>query len=484
MLTHLRRRALNAAWWSAVELAARYGVQFLVTLLLARLLTPTDFGLLAMMMAFIVFAGVIVDGGFGYALIQRQSDDADDATTAFVSTLAAALALGALLWLAAPAVAAFYRQPALLAPLRLLCLILPLNALAAIPNALLSLRLDFRPRALTEVVASLVSGAAALVLALHGHGVWSLVWQALIAAALRALLLWRASRWWPRGRFRPANFAALFRFSGFLLLANLLNTTAVRLQSLMLGKLFDPRTLGFYSLAQDTQQAPSQLLTSLLNRIGLPVFSKVAGNPDSLRAALRLSLRLSLFLYLPCMAGIAVSARPLIELLYGPRWLPAAPLLSVLALSALFWPIHVLNLAALGASGRADLIFRLETIKAALSIPLVLAASWFGPLAVAWAVVASSFACIFINTWHNHEFLGYGAFAQILDQRPTFLLTFISTVCAGAVLQMIASPAPAVIAAIITSAVVYLALAWRINPAVWQDMLRLLSHLRQTETTT
>jgi len=454
---NLTHRAAHATWWSALEISARYGVQFVVMILLARLLAPSDFGLIAMLLVFTTVGVLLVDSGFGTALVQKQRTTDDDETTVFLSGICASLVVGIILWFAAPAIAAFYSQPILTPLTRLSLFVLPLSALAAVPDALLTQRLDFRSRANAEIVASLVSGAVAVLLAWRGFGVWSMAWQAIVAIGVRAALLWRYSRWRPRGRFSPASFRALFAFGSYMLMANLLNTISTRLQSLLIGRLFDSRALGYYTLAQNTQQAPAQFMGGVLNRVGLPVFATVADQPAKLVGALRLSLRVAVFVFVPCMVGIAVVAKPLIVLLYGARWIPAAPMLSILALSAMLWPLHALNLAAIGAQGRSDLIFRLELAKRAVSIALIVACSPFGPIAIAWAVFASSLFAVAINTWYTQKLLGYGALAQLHDQAGTLLLSALAALAAWLVLRWMPAGTFAMVVAIAVATVVYLA---------------------------
>lgn len=474
----LTRRATHAAWWSALEIAARYGVQFVVMIVLARLLTPADFGLIAMLLVFTTFAALLVDAGFGTALVQKQDTTDDDETTVFLTSMGIGVAVAAALWLAAPAIARFYSQPALTPLMRLLLFVLPLSALASVPDALLTQRLDFRSRANAEIYASLCSGAVAIVLAWRGFGVWSLVWQALVAIALRALLLWVFSRWRPRGRFDVAAFRSLFRFGGYMLMANLLNTLSLRLQSLLIGRLFDSRTLGYYTLAQNTQQAPAQFMSGVLNRVGLPVFSTVADQPAKLVSALRLSLRVAIFVFVPCMVGIAVVAKSLITVLYGTRWAPAAPLLSVLAVAAMFWPLHVLNLAAIGARGRSDLIFKLEVVKRVVSIGLVVACSFYGAMAIAWAVLASSLFGVLVNTWYSHKLLGYGVLAQLQDQSATLLLSAVAAGVAWLASHWLAHAPLALAVAIVAAAAVYFGGAAAGRVAAWRELLDLLHALR------
>lgn len=474
-LTH---RAAHATWWSALEITARYGVQFVVMILLARLLTPADFGLIAMLLVFTAFAALLVDGGFGTALVQRQHTNDDDETTVFLTAVGTGAAVAVALWLAAPAIAAFYAQPALTPLMHVLVLVLPLGGLAAVPDALLTQRLDFRARANAEVVASLCSGVVAVVLAWRGFGVWSLVWQAITAIGLRAVTLWMLSGWRPRGRFDIACFRSLFSFGGYMLMANMLNTLSVRLQSLMIGRMFDSRALGFYTLAQNTQQAPAQFMSGVLNRVGLPVFSTVADEPAKLVGALRLSLRVSVFVFVPCMVGIAVVAKPLIAVLYGARWTPAAPLLSILAVSAVFWPLHVLNLAAIGARGRSDLIFRLETIKRTVSIALIVIASFHSVTAVAWAVLASSVFGVLVNTWYSRTLLGYGALAQLQDQAATLALSGIAAGVAWLASHWLTHAPLALAAAVVAAVTAYFGSAALARVAAWKELLEVVRALR------
>lgn len=475
---NLTARATHAAWWSAIEIGARYGVQLAVTMALARLLSPSDFGLMAMVLVSTTFAALLVEGGLGSALVQKQAANADDETGVFLVNLGMGLSLALLLWLLAPPIARFFQQPGLAPLLQLLAWLLPLGALATVPNALLSKRLDFRRRAGAELFASVGSALLALWLAWRGTGVWSLAWQAIAGAALRAAALWILSGWRPRGRFDGASFPGLVRFGGPLLLANVLSVASLRLQSLLIGRLFDARTLGYYAMAQDTQQAPAQFMSGLLNRVGLPMFSTVATQPDKLAGALRLALRLSMFLFAPCMAGIAVAAQPIVRVLYGPQWDDVAPLLSVLALAAMFWPLHVLNLAALGALGRADLVLRLEIVKGLVTIPLVLLAAPRGAMAVAWAVLASSVACVWINTRHSRRLLHCGLQVQLRDLAPGLLLALAAGAAAWWASGTTGRALPDLVLAVAAAIATYAAGAAMLRIQAWRDLVDFIHALR------
>jgi O-antigen/teichoic acid export membrane protein len=474
----LARRASYAAWWSAVEIACRYGVQFIVMIFLARLLSPQDFGLIAILLIFTSIGALLVDSGFGTALIQRQATTVDDETTVFVFSLGVSLVGAIALLSVAPLIATFFASPRLTELVRITALVLPLGAIAGVPDALLTMRLNFRARAGAEVVASLCSAAAALALAWSGFGVWSLVAQVIVAIAVRASMLWVLSGWRPRGHFRMASLRSLFGFGGYMLLSSLLNAVVMRLQPLLIGKLFNASELGYYTLAQNTQQAPAQLMGNLLTRLGLPVFSTIATDQEKLRDALRASLRIAMFVFVPCMVGIAVVAKPLITLVYGLRWAPVAPILTILALSAALWPIHVLNLAAIGAQGRSNLLLRVEIAKQIVGMALILASSPWGPLAIAWAVLASSVVAVGLNAHYTKQLLDYGAGAQLTDQAATFLLSATAAIVGWIVLHWLRPGMLGMTAAITMSALVYLLLAWFTHNSALTGLLSLLRSLR------
>jgi O-antigen/teichoic acid export membrane protein len=475
---NLTQRAAGAAWWSALEIAARYGVQFVVMIVLARLLTPEDFGLIAMLVVFTGIGALLIDSGFGTALIQRQLSSDDDETTVFLFTTCASIVVAGVLWVAAPAIADFYKQPTLVSLTRFLASVLPLGAVGAVPDALLTMKLNFKDRTKAEVVASLCSGAVAVILAWRGLGAWSLAWQAVISIGLRAALLWLYSGWRPRGRFSWASFQGLFGFGSYMLLSGLLDALSTRLQSLLIGKLFDSRALGYYTLAQNTQQAPASFMGSVLGRVGLPVFATVADQRQKLLGALRLSLRIATFLFVPCMLGMAVVAKPLVILLYGSRWTPAAPILAILAVSASFWPLHVLNLAAVNAQGRSDLFFRLAVIKKVTAIGLIILASPGGPIAIAWAVLAASVFSVAVNTHYSKKLLDYGMLAQLADQIGTAALSLLAALAGWLVLHNSAVGPTAMVLAIALAASVYLggAMLFR-HPAIF-ELLSLFRALR------
>jgi len=247
----------------------------------------------------------------------------------------------------------------------------------------------------------------------------------------------------------------------------------------LIGKLFDARTLGFYTLAQNTQQAPASLIDGILKRVGLPVFSTIAQDRAKLRSAFRASLRMVMFLFVPCMVGIALVAKPLIAVIYGERWVSAAPILSILSLSAALWPIHVLNLAAIGAQGRSDLLLRVEVAKQLIGIALIATFAHWGPIAIAWAVLVSGFFSVAINAYYSKKLLDYGVLAQLADQAATFGLSLLAAGVGWMILHW-APPGPLpMLGAIAVAAVVYGLLAILTRNVALDGLLSVVRALRE-----
>ncbi|WP_240912600.1 lipopolysaccharide biosynthesis protein [Lysobacter sp. HDW10] len=424
-------RASHATFWSGLEISSKYGVQFAVTVVLARILGPSELGLMAMLVVFTAVSAVIVEGGLCSALIQKASANQIQETSVFWTNIGISILISGALWACAPTISNFYRQPRLVELLHLLVAVLPLGAIAAVPNALLAKRLAFKQRALVEVISSTVSGVLALFLAIYFRaGVWALVWQAVSWAAIRALLLLVFAEWRPRGIFKLNSVLELVPFSAFLLLSGLMNMLAARLQLLLIGHRYEPRTLGIYSVALNTQQAPLQFMTNLLNRVGLPMFSIAATEPEQVPGVFGKSLRLSLFFFVPFMFWLALSSEPIVKLLYGNEWLRVAPILSVLCIACSIWPLHVLNLVATTSMGRSDILLKLEVYKSIITVSLTILAIPFGILVLAWSVLVTNLSFVFLNTWYSKRLLGYGLRKQLKDLMPIVVLAAVATFAA------------------------------------------------------
>ena len=414
----MHRQLVSAVGWSAADILVRQGVQFGISIVLARLLSPEEFGTIALLYLFVGIAGVIADGGLPNALIQRQDTTPADNSTVFWLNLGVGLLMALLFWLSGPWIAALYGIPVLSPLAGVMALTVLAGAVGAVPRALLHKAMTFRPLVFANLVSVLLSGTVAIWLAFAGWGIWALAAQALVSALVTMLLTWIVSPWRPAMMFSAASFRRLFGFGGYLLASALLDTLYYRLYTLLLGRFYGVTQLGYYTRADTTAQMPSAILNGIIARVAFPLFSRIADDPSRVRTNLRLALRGTMLVHAPVMFGLAAVSAPVVLLLFGEKWLPAVPFLQILCLVSLLTPLHVLNLQALLGMGRSDLFFRLEVVKKLVGIFILVLALAFGPIGIAWAMVAGGVAFFVINAHCVGTMLSYGPLEQIRDIVP------------------------------------------------------------------
>lgn len=414
----LRNKTIGALKWSFVQEIAQKFLQFAIGILMARLLSPREFGLVALLTVLVVVAQVLLESGFGSALIQRKDPTATDESSVFYFNVVLGLLLAGLLWLAAPAVAAFYELPELTALARAMAVILVINGFAVVQNALMVRRLDFRRQAVISITGTFVSGAVGLTMAWRGYGVWSLVAQQVANSLVRTLMSWLLNSWRPSWLFDLAALKDMFRFGSGMAASVLLNTVFGNLYPLVIGKLFPAAQLGYYNRAQTLEGITSTTLSSVVSRVAFPVFSKLQDDPVRLRNGLRRAMRTLAFLQFPAMLGLAAVAEPLVLFLLTDKWAPSIPFLQALCFVGLLHPIHMLNVNVLMAQGRTGLLLRLELIKKGLLVATLAVTAPFGILAIIWGQVAMSVIGLAINTHYTRRLADYSLWDQFCDFGP------------------------------------------------------------------
>jgi teichuronic acid exporter len=414
----LKEKATRAIGWSTVDQIIRQGLFFAVSVTMARLVAPEAYGTVVLLNLFTGIAGIFVDVGLSSALIQKKETTLADESTVFWFNVAVGLLMGVALFLSAPFISGFYGIPVLTPIARLYSFLFIFGAGNAVHSALFVKHLDFKTPLKVTSGSLLVSSVVGILLAWKGYGVWALVAQTLMAGILETVLLWFFSSWRPAVIFRLESFKLLFRFGGFLFLAGLLDTGYQNLYSLVIGKWYGVHDLGIYNRANATKQLPTGVLSGILSRVAFPIFSQVADDPERLRRGLRQSIRGIMFLNIPMMLGIAVVAEPLILTLFGQVWAPAIPLLQVLALGAVLFPLQVLNLNVLNAMGHSSKFLKIEIVKKVVGISLIVLGARFGILGMAWAVVVSSVTSFLFNSYYTGKILKYGPYKQVLDCLP------------------------------------------------------------------
>lgn len=421
----LKNKTVKGVGWSFVDNIANSGITFLVGLVLARLLTPAEYGIMAMITIFIAISTSIVDSGFSNALIRKQDAGRVDYSTVFFFNLGVSAVLYAVLYVGAPRIAAFFKEPLLEDVMRVIGWVLIINALAIIPRTLFVKAVNFKTQTKVSLIASLSSGTVGIGMALGGMGVWSLVGQQLSRQLMNTVFLWVYGKWRPSLEFSVRSFRELFGFGSKLLLSGLLSTVFQEIYALVIGRFYTSAQLGQYTRAQQFNTIFSSNLTAVVQRVSYPVLSCIQDEPARLKEAYRRVIKVTMLVTFACMLGLAAVAKPLIVLLIGEKWLPAVSLLQIICFSGMFYPLHAINLNVLQVKGRSDLFLRLEIIKKFLAIGPLLLGIFFSIKSMLLGSVFNSVIAYFLNSYYSADLLRYSTMEQVKDVLPTFFVSLL-----------------------------------------------------------
>lgn len=425
MAETLKKQTVKGVIWSGVERFSVQGVHFLVMLVIARILSPKDFGLVGMLAIFIAVSQSLIDSGFTQALIRKQNRTEVDNSTVFYFNVVVSVLLYALLYVIAPWVADFYEEPQLCKLMRVLCLVVIVNSFAVVQRAIYTASINFKIQAKASFFAALLSGSAGVYMAMNGYGVWALVWQQLLNAGINTALLWVWASWYPHLQYSWQSFRELFAFGSKLMASGLLDTLYTNMYSLVIGKVFTAASLGQYTQAKHFTQLPSSNITGILQRVTYPVLCTLQNDDEKLRNDYRQLLRLSAFIIFPLMCGLAGIAHPLVELILGAKWKFAATLIIPLCFSGMWYPIHAINLNLLQVKGRSDLFLRLEIIKKVIGVSVLACSIPFGLLFMCYSGIVTSLIALFINTYYTGKLIQVGFIMQMKDLSGTLILSLL-----------------------------------------------------------
>ncbi len=411
-------RTAKGIVWSVIDRFAGQGVQFIIGLVIARMVMPSDYGLIAMLTVFLAIAQTFVDSGFGSALVQKQDRSEVDYSTVFFFNAGVALLCYLLLFFTAPLIADFYHQPRLEMITRVAGLALVINSLGAVQLARLTIALDFKRIAIVTLTAVVLSGLLGMGMAYKGYGVWALVALTLSNNMIYNILLWVISRWHPTWSFSIKSFRELFSFGSKLLLSSLLHTVYVNLYSLVIGKFFSSRELGYYNRSSVLAMFPSSNLSTVIYRVVYPVQCQLQDDTKAMINHFYQYLRLSCFAIFPIMIGICVLAEPLVLVILKAKWLPAVPYLQILCIAYMWDSIMKLNGAVINAKGRSDLFFKAEIAKKIVAFIILAITIPFGIKVMCYGLIAYAFADIRIITYYTNKLVGLRLMPQIKQLLP------------------------------------------------------------------
>lgn len=423
MAESLKQQTVKGVIWSSIERFSTQGVQFLIMIIMARLLTPKDYGLIGMVAIFLAVSQSLVDSGFSQALIRKQNRTEEDNSTVFYFNIIISCILYIILYISAPFVADFYTQPELTNVMRVICLGVILNSLAVVQRALLTVKIDFKSQAKASLTASIFSGIIGIILAYNKFGVWALVVQQLLNLSTNTLLLWGGSYWRPKTIFSWHSFKELFTFGSKLLVSGLIDTLYKNIYPIAIGKLFNASSLGHYTRAQQFSEFPSSNVTGIIQRVTYPVLCGIQNDLKKLETIYRKFLKLSAFIIFPLMIGLAAVAKPFINIMLGTQWEFCGQLLQIICFSMMWYPIHAINLNLLQVKGRSDLFLRLEIIKKVIATLILCITIPMGLVAMCVGQIFSSLIALVINTNYTGKLIQVGFLRQMRDLLPTLLLS-------------------------------------------------------------
>ena len=423
MIDSLRNKTLSGSFWSLADNLAGSGITFLVGLVLARLLTPQEYGVIGIIMIFIAVFNSIVDSGFSNALIRKNDADDTDYNTVFFFNLLISVLLFFVLYFSANAISSYFQIPILVPVTKVMALIVIINAFAIIQRTILVKNIDFKTQTKVSLVASLVSGLVGIGMAVMGYGVWSLVGQQISRQLMNSLMLWFFNRWRPGLKVSGKSFRELFGFGWKLLVSGLIDTIWKQIYQVVIGKCYSAETLGHYTRAEQFNMIFSSNLTAVVHRVSYPALSKIQDEKERLKQAYRKVIKTTMLVTFPCMLGLAAVARPMILVLIGEQWLPCVPYLQIICFSGMMYPLHALNLNMLQVRGRSDVYLILEIVKKTIAVGPILLGIFIN---IYWMLIGSvftGFIAYYLNGHYSGREIDYPCREQVVDIMPTFLIS-------------------------------------------------------------
>lgn len=425
MENNLRAKVFSSLVWKFLERGGTQGIQFILQLFLARLLTPKDYGTVALITVFIAISTVFVQSGFNTALIQKKDIDEEDISSVFYVSLFIAIIMYIILWFFAPTIANFYKILELTSIVRVMGLVLFLNTFNSIQNAIVSRNMEFKRLFYSSLGAIIISGILGIILAYRGFGVWSLVYQQLMNQFSICIILWFTVKWRPKLLFSIKKVKKLFSFGGKLLCSSLIDTIYRELVNLIVGKIYSPAMLGYYNRGDQFPKVIVSNFNGSIQSVIFPTLAYVQHDKVRVKEIMRRAIMMSSYIVFPAMIGLIVISEPMIKLVLTERWLPCVPYLRVFCLSYALWPIHTANLQAINAIGRSDIFLKLEIIKKIIGVSIIIVTSRYSPYVMAIGTVLSGIISSFINSYPNKKLLNYSYLEQMKDIISSLFISII-----------------------------------------------------------
>jgi teichuronic acid exporter len=422
----LKKQALSGVFWSSMQLFGNQFIGFVVSMVLARLLLPPEFGLIAMLGVFIGLGTALIDSGLTQSLIRSENLDDEDFSTVFFFNLGGSIVIYSIIYIVAPCIADFYNQEILTSIVRVYCIVFIINAFSAIQITRLTKMMDFKTQLKVSLPSVIIGGSVGITMAYNDYGVWSLVWSNIIQTIAGTLQLWFWSQWRPSWVFNRKKFNYHFNYGVKLMLSGILNLIFTNAYTIIIGKFFAPAQVGFYNRAQTLQMLPVVSVSSIVTKVSFPLFSSIQNDDVRLKSVYKRIMQMVVFIVTPTLILMAVLGEPLFRLLFTEKWLPAVPYFQILCFTGILYPLNLYNLQILNVKGRSDLFLKLEVFKKIIVVVVILVSFQFGIYGLLYGSVLISVIAFFINTHYSGKFLNYPAWEQTKDLLPIIGLGVLS----------------------------------------------------------
>src|SRR5690554_1126351 len=418
----LRKKSIRGVFWVFTQQFGNQAVHFVVSVFLARILLPEDFGLIGMIAVFMALSQVLLNSGLTQSIIRQTNPTQIDYSTVFFFNLGGGIILYGVLFMCAGLIADFYSQPRLTDIIRVAGLSLIINAFGAVQFTRLTKQMDFKTQMMVSVPSLIVSGIVGVSLALMDFGVWALVYMGLVQAIMSTAQIWIRSNWMPSLHFSKERFRYHFGFSYKLGISGLINTLYANLYPIVIGKYFAPAQVGFFTRAESMKNLPVSNISRALNKVTYPLFAQIQDDNPRLKRVYKMLMQAVVFVLAPVMVYLMVVAEPLFRLLLTEKWLPAVPYFQILCVSGILYPLHSYNLNILNVKGRSDLFLKLEVIKKFFGVIMIVVTIKYGILVLIWGQLISSFVALIISSHYSGNFIKYRLYDQLKDIAPSLLL--------------------------------------------------------------
>jgi len=427
-MSSLKSQAVFGLVWTFTQQFGNQLISFIVSIILARLLLPAEFGLIGMIAVFIHVGDALLKSGLSQSLIRNTNNEQDDYATVFYYNLGASIILYFVAYFTAPLIANFYEEPVLAPLVQLYCLVFIISAFTAVQQTRMTIEMDFKKQTIISIPSVVIGGITGIVLALNDFGVWSLVWNQLVTAIVRSVQFWIYSDWKPTWVFNVAKFKDHFNFGYKITLSTVIQRIFASIYILVIGKFFTAAQVGFYTRADTMKNLPVTNLTMALSKVTFPLFSKIQDDTEKLKRAYKKVIMMVVFIITPFMLILGVLAEPIFRFLFTEKWLPAVPYFQILCIAGVFYPLHIYNSNVFMVKGRSDLFLNLTIVKQVLLALGVLAGLPFGVMGLLWSQVIVSIISFYIVGHYTGKMINYSAWKQTLDILPMLCVSIIVAV--------------------------------------------------------